>query len=63
MLCEPLCTLHRAEFPLEIAVLRQAEYHACLQCLEAEFYSWVAYSEGIFTVNATLVGKSVQLRT
>ncbi len=26
------------------------------QCLEADFYSWVAYGEGIATVDASLVG-------
>ncbi len=29
-----------------------------LQCLEAEFYSWVAYGEGIYTVDSSLVGES-----
>ena len=27
-----------------------------LQCLEAEFYSWVAYGEGLASVNSSLVG-------
>ena len=63
MLCKPLCTFQCAVHLLGIVALRQAKYHACLQCLEAEFYSWVAYGEGIFTVNASLVGKTVPLRT
>lgn len=32
-----------------------------LECLEAEFYSWIAYGEGIYTVNSTLVGTSSNL--
>ena len=28
-----------------------------LQCLEAEYYSWAAYGEGIYTVDQALVGK------
>ncbi len=33
------------------------------QCLEAEFYSWVAYGEGIYTVNSTLVGRLKALQS
>lgn len=32
-----------------------------LECLEAEFYSWIAYGEGIYSVNTTLVGTSSNL--
>ena len=31
------------------------------QCLEAEFYSWVAYGEGIASINSTLVGAFAKL--
>ncbi len=31
-----------------------------LQCLEAEFYSWVAYGEGIYSVDSSLVGESTR---
>ena len=34
-----------------------------VQCLEAEFYSWVAYGEGIASVNASLVGKMSDMFT
>ena len=31
-----------------------------LQCLEAEFYSQVAYGKGIYAVNSSLVGELTQ---
>lgn len=34
-----------------------------VQCLEAEFYSWVAYGEGIASVNSSLVGKMSHMFT
>nr|QOL01256.1 putative extracellular protein TR9_061 [Trebouxia lynnae] len=34
-----------------------------LECLEAEFYSWVAYGEGIASVDSSLVGSNSQLTT
>ncbi len=37
--------------------------HLFVQCLEAEFYSWVAYGEGIYTVNSTLVGRPEALES
>ncbi len=57
-----LACLPRAppDFQSELAVRCFIGPSRLLQCLEAEFYSWVAYGEGIYSVDSSLVGESTR---